>query len=128
MARHTRPETSVIRSWLGLGSSKTPRFLPTIKVSHTPRPLPPRGFRVNANVHRQLNRRKRRILRRIENKPGVERQQPMMSASNIHYEIGEKVRGIAPGGIEAIHLLACKIGLIRDIDRPRASATRSPVM
>jgi hypothetical protein len=72
---------------------------------------------VNANVHGQLNRRKRRILRRIENKPGVERQRPMMAASNIHYEIAEKVRAIAPGGIGAIHLLARKLGLLDDIDR-----------
>jgi hypothetical protein len=72
---------------------------------------------VNANVHRQLNRRKRRTLRRIENKPGVERPRPMMAASNIRYEIAEKVRGIAPGGIGAIHLLARKLGLIDDIDR-----------
>ena len=72
---------------------------------------------MNASVHRQLNRRKRRILRRIENKPGVERPEPMMAASNIHYEIAEKVRGIAPGGIGAIHLLARKLGLIEDIDR-----------
>lgn len=71
---------------------------------------------MNASVHRRLNRRKRRILRRIENKPGVERPEPMMTASNIHYQIAEKVRGISPGGIGAIHLLARKIGLIRDID------------
>jgi Transposase DDE domain group 1 len=72
---------------------------------------------VNADVHRHLNRRKRRILRRIEDKPGVERPEPMLAASNIHYEIGERVRGIAPGGIGAIHLLAQKLGLIDDIDR-----------
>jgi hypothetical protein len=42
---------------------------------------------VNASLHRQLNRHKRRILRRIENKPGVERHRPMMAGSNIHYEI-----------------------------------------
>jgi hypothetical protein len=42
---------------------------------------------VNASLHRQLNRRKRRILRRIENQPGVERDRPMMAASNIRYEI-----------------------------------------
>jgi hypothetical protein len=41
----------------------------------------------------------------------------MLAASNIHYEIAERVRGIAPGGIGAIHLLARKIGLIEDIDR-----------
>jgi len=71
---------------------------------------------VNANVHRQLNRRKRRILRRIENRPGVERHQPMMTASNIRYEIAERTRAIAPGGLGAIHLLVRKIGLIDDID------------
>jgi len=72
---------------------------------------------VNATVHRQLNRRKRRILRRIENRPGVERPEPMMAASNIHYELAERVRGIAPGGIGAIHLLARGLGLIEGIDR-----------
>jgi Transposase DDE domain group 1 len=72
---------------------------------------------VNASLHRRLNRRKRRILRRIENKPGVERHQPMLAASNIHYEISDRVRAISPGGIGAIHLMARKIGLIDDIDR-----------
>lgn len=72
---------------------------------------------MNATVHRQLNRRKRRILRRIENRPGVERPEPMMAASSIRYEIAERVRGLAPGGIGAIHLLARKLGLIDDIDR-----------
>ncbi len=72
---------------------------------------------MNASVHRQLNRRQRRILRRIEHQPGVERPVPMMAASNIRYEIAERVRGIAPGGIGAIHLLARTIGLIEGIDR-----------
>jgi hypothetical protein len=71
---------------------------------------------VNASLHRQLNRRKRRILRRIENKPGVERLQPMMTASNIHYQIADRTKAIAPGGIGAIHLLARNLGLVRDID------------
>jgi hypothetical protein len=71
---------------------------------------------VNASLHRQLNRRKRRIARRIENQPGVERHQPMMTASNIHYEIADRTRAISPGGIGAIHLMARKLGLIADID------------
>jgi hypothetical protein len=71
---------------------------------------------VNANVHRQLNRRERRIARRIENKPGVESRRPMMTASKIHYEIADRTRAIAPGGIGAIHLLAQRLGLVRDID------------
>jgi hypothetical protein len=41
----------------------------------------------------------------------------MMAASNIHYEIADRTRAIAPGGIGAIHLLARKIGLIEGIDR-----------
>ena len=71
---------------------------------------------MNATIHRQLAQRKRRILRRIMNEPGVERLEPMMTASNIHYEIAERTHAIAPGGIGAIHLLARKTGLIRDID------------
>jgi hypothetical protein len=72
---------------------------------------------VNASVRRQLARRKQRILRRIENQPGVERPEPMTTASNIRYEIADRTRAIAPGGIGAIHLLARKVGLIQDIDR-----------
>ena len=72
---------------------------------------------MNASLHRQLNRRKRRILRRIENQPGVERHRPMMAASNIRYEIADRTRAISPGGNWAIHLLARKLGLVEDIDR-----------
>ena len=71
---------------------------------------------MNASVHRQLNRRQRRIFRRIENKPGIERPEPMMTASNIRYEIAERSRAISPGGIGAIHLLSRKVGLIHDLD------------
>jgi len=71
---------------------------------------------VNATIRRQLAARKRRILRRIENQPGVERHRPMMTASNIHYEIAERTRAIAPGGIGGVHLMAREIGLIDDID------------
>jgi hypothetical protein len=92
---------------------------------------------VNASVHRRLNRRKRRILRRLEHQPGVERPEPMMTASNIHYELSDRTRAIA-GGIGAIHLLAQRSGLIQDIDenfhllkrhlpyqRPETHTTRS---
>jgi hypothetical protein len=71
---------------------------------------------VNASVRRHLARRKRRILRRIENRPRAESPEPMMTASNIHYELTDRTRAIAPGGIGAIHLLAHKIGLIHDVD------------
>jgi hypothetical protein len=71
---------------------------------------------VKASVRRQLASRKRRILRRIKNRPGVERHQPMMTASNIHYEIADRTRAISPGGIGAIHLVAQRLGLVHDIN------------
>jgi hypothetical protein len=40
----------------------------------------------------------------------------MLGASNIHYELSEKVRGLSAGGIGAIHLLARRTGLIDAID------------
>jgi hypothetical protein len=41
----------------------------------------------------------------------------MMAAANIHYELAERHRGLAHGGIGAMLLLAQSTGLIRDIDR-----------
>jgi hypothetical protein len=67
-------------------------------------------------MRRKLASRKRRIATRIKNQPGIERHQPMMTASNIHYEIAERTRAIAPGGIGAIHLMAHKLGLVHDIN------------
>jgi Transposase DDE domain group 1 len=65
---------------------------------------------------RLLNERRRRILHRIVNHPGPEREVPMMTASNIHYELADRVQGLSPGGIGAMLLLARRTGLIRDID------------
>ena len=41
----------------------------------------------------------------------------MFCAANIHYEIADRVRGLAYGGIEAMHLLARQIGLAKAIDQ-----------
>jgi hypothetical protein len=72
---------------------------------------------VNANIRRQLNKRKRRIERRLDkfNVGGCE--QPMFTASNIHYEISERDRGVPHGGIGVFHALARRLGLIDAIDR-----------
>jgi Transposase DDE domain group 1 len=72
---------------------------------------------VKVKIRRQLNRRKRRIERRLNkfNLQGCER--PMFTAANIHYEISERDRGIAHGGIGAIHALANRLGLAESIDR-----------
>lgn len=41
----------------------------------------------------------------------------MFTARNIHYELADKTRGLGPGGIGAIHLLASRSGLIAALDR-----------
>jgi DDE family transposase len=65
---------------------------------------------------RRLHERQQRVLDRIENRPGPEREQPMITGSNIHYELADRVQGLAAGGIGAMLLLARRIGLISDID------------
>jgi hypothetical protein len=59
---------------------------------------------------------RRRIKKRLDNTPGPERTVPMMSATNIHYEYADRVRGLSAGGIGAVFLLAQRIGLIKEID------------
>src|SRR5262249_24526278 len=61
--------------------------------------------------------RRRRILQRIAPHPEPEREVPMMSAANIHYELGQRVQGLASGGIGAMLLLARRTGLIAAIDQ-----------
>lgn len=77
---------------------------------------PQKGFRVNAKTRKQLARRKQRIERRLTGKPAKPTGQPAFAASNIHYEVGDRDRGLAHGGIGAFHLLARRIGLIEAID------------
>jgi hypothetical protein len=75
------------------------------------------GFRVKAIIRRQLANSKRRILRRLDKADLRGCSQPIMTARNIHYEIGERSRGIAVGGIGAMHALVRQLGLIDAIDR-----------
>jgi hypothetical protein len=71
---------------------------------------------VNAKIRQKLAYRKRRVERRLDPTDLRGCSQPMFTASNIHYEIGERTRGLSCGGIGAIHLLARKLGLIDAID------------
>ena len=71
---------------------------------------------MNAKIRRQLARRQRRLRNRLDKTKLKNLPKPVFSASNIYYEIAERDRGIAPGGIGALHLLARRIGLIDAID------------
>ena len=72
---------------------------------------------MNAKIHQQLANRKSRIERRLDKKRLGNTSRPAFTATNLHYEIADRTRGIAHGGIGAFHLLAQRIGLIDDIDQ-----------
>ena len=64
-----------------------------------------------------LRNRKRRIGRRLDPERGWSDQaEPIMKASNIHYEMAEKARAVNCGGLGAIHLMVNKLGLRQEID------------
>lgn len=67
-------------------------------------------------IRQQLARRKRRIRRRLDKAHLTGCHQPMFTARDIHYEIAERTRGLASGGLGAMHLLARQVGLIDAID------------
>jgi hypothetical protein len=84
--------------------------------------IPKKARKRNANKRRERNRRilrerRQRVLNRIANRHEPERDQPMMTADNIHYELAGRVQGLAAGGIGAMLLLARRTGLIHDLDR-----------
>lgn len=60
--------------------------------------------------------RKRRIERRLEPRNWPEQPRPMLAASNVRYEVAERTRGMAAGGIGVMHLMARQVGLVEDID------------
>jgi hypothetical protein len=72
---------------------------------------------VNTKIRQQLARRKRSIQRRLDKADLRGAQRPMFTASNIRYEIADRARGLAHGGIGAIHGLARRLGLIEAIDQ-----------
>ena len=71
---------------------------------------------MNATIYRKLANSKRRIERRLDKSKLGDCSNPMFTARNIHYEIADRRRGLAHGGIGVIHALARQIGLIDAID------------
>ena len=75
------------------------------------------AFRVNRSYRKILRNRKRRIERRLAPRAWEEQPQPMMRGGNIHYEVSEKTRAHAYGGMGAIHTMAQRLGLVEEIDQ-----------
>ena len=71
---------------------------------------------MNPKIRKQIERRKRRIQKRLDRNDNRGCDRPIMTASNVHYEIADRTRATAHGGIGAIHLLVRKLELDRAID------------
>ena len=71
---------------------------------------------MKANDSRILRRRQQKLQRRMKRKQWAARETPMLSASNIQYEMAERTRAVDCGAIGAFHLLARNTGLTRAID------------
>jgi Transposase DDE domain group 1 len=71
---------------------------------------------VSTKIRKQIERRKRRIASRLDKNDNRGCDRPMMTAANIHYEIADRTRATANGGIGAMHLLVRKLGLDQAID------------
>jgi len=72
---------------------------------------------VSTSRHQKLARRKQRIEQRLQPRTWPAQATPMYSASNIQYEHSDRVRGLASGGIGAMHRLVRHTGLVEAIDR-----------
>ena len=79
------------------------------------------AFQVSRNsrrrYHKILRNRKQRIERRLERKQFADQPQPVLTASNIHYEMAARTQGLSYGGIGAIHQMVRRLGLAQEIDR-----------
>ena len=71
---------------------------------------------MNAKIRRQLAARKRSIKKRLD-KTRFDGQFPILSASNIAYEIADKTRAISAGGIGIIHRMVKQFKLDQAINR-----------
>jgi len=72
---------------------------------------------VKTSRHQMVARRKRRIERRLRPRTWTAQATPMYRARNVQYEHSDRVRGLASGGIGAMHRLAHHTGLVDAIDR-----------
>jgi Transposase DDE domain group 1 len=72
---------------------------------------------VKVTIADQLTARQCEINDRLDKTRLGDCSRPVLDASNIRYEISDRVHAISYGGIGAFHLLAQKIGLITAIDQ-----------
>jgi hypothetical protein len=71
---------------------------------------------VKRKYRKNLRNSKKRIQYRLRDRGWTEQANPMFTASNIHYQIAQRGRGVSCGGLGAIHLMVKKLGLVKELD------------
>ena len=61
-------------------------------------------------IAKKLKQRKRKILNRLDKRSVPEHPGPMLNPGNIHYGMADRTRGIAYGGMGAMHLFGHRKG------------------
>jgi hypothetical protein len=86
----------------------------------------PKGNRNRNRNHRLLQERKPRVLKRFAQPAEIDRDVPMMTATNIHYELADRAQGLSAGGIGAVLMVTPTTGLIGDMTKTPSSQGPSP--
>lgn len=76
-----------------------------------------RTFRVKRSYRKILRNRKARIERRLAPRNWSAQAQPMLRGSNLCYQMGERAGAVGCGGLGAIHTMAQRLGLVKEIDQ-----------
>jgi hypothetical protein len=71
---------------------------------------------VKTKIRKQLAARKRRIAKRLD-RTTMGTASPVLSASNIQYEVADRSQGICAGGIGMIHQMVKRLELDQEINR-----------
>ena len=71
---------------------------------------------MSISVQKKLAARKRRIKKRLD-KTKFGRECPVISASNIHYEVADRTQAISSGGLGMIHQMVKQLDLDTAINR-----------
>jgi hypothetical protein len=82
-----------------------------------PRVAARKAFRVKKQDRTRLEKRKRRMRRRLAPRNWSDQARPMFRGTGVRYEVADKARAVRAGGVAAVHALAKRTGLVKALDR-----------
>ena len=63
-----------------------------------------------------LRKHKQRIARRLREMNYTDQPRPMFHGGNVHYEVDARTGAVSCGGLGAVHTLAQRLGLVKELD------------